>query len=436
MEVWKIALIWLVVFLVFYGSALIRYCTPARRLLRRDVRALYKHLTAILHRDRDIAEPKKILRVENALQQIKQAIDNDKENELCDIMKRYGKYEPDLPSTEKQHLKWFLDLFFFLLLIAFGARAIYFQAFQIPTGSMQPTLCGIHYVEDKEAETVSGWQKFFHRVNEAKLYGNEVIREDGEFRGLNPAKSKIPIIGNWFMPYTEVFVGNQTYYLPGTMNDMVRANPKLHQAMMMRNSALIRFEKGEVLFKGYRQSGDHLFVNRAYFGFFEPERGDIVVFHTEGLRVRGEKLSRQKQYYIKRLVGLPGDVLKIMDNKLWVKEKGAADFICVDGRFNEAFTHIYSGKGGYHGYVTPSNASFMNAEGVEYTVPERSYFMMGDNSNNSLDSRFFGAVPRENLVGKALMVWWPFTTRWGGVNKGEVEQTATKLEHFKDNFEK
>ena len=57
------------------------------------------------------------------------------------------------------------------------------------------------------------------------------------------------------------------------------------------------------------------------------------------------------------------------------------------------------------------------APGSEYVVPEDHYFMMGDNSQFSLDSRFFGAVPRENLVGKAWIVFWPFSRRWGRIDR-------------------
>ncbi|UKI33784.1 MAG: signal peptidase I [Lentisphaeria bacterium] len=158
------------------------------------------------------------------------------------------------------------------------------------------------------------------------------------------------------------------------------------------------------------------FVERFSLYLFPLRRGDIVVFNTDGLIADSRKLSDVSGfYYIKRLVGLPGDTLKIVDNVLHVKPRGEKEFRPI-AEFNPVFEKLYSGKGGYQGHLN-FMGHHLAAPGSEYVVPEDHYFMMGDNSQFSLDSRFFGAVPRENLVGKAWIVFWPFSRRWGRIDR-------------------
>lgn len=435
MATWQIVIIWIVVIALLFGHNLLDWLLPNKLKLKKNIKAQRKNLSKILQRDRDIASADKIAKVENVIQQYDLALTDGNIEALLKIDKKYGKYEPDLPSNQHFVTKSFIDLLFFLLILAFGVRALFVQAFQIPTGSMQPTLYGIHYAHTSEADKVANWQKPFRRINEAKQYGNVTIKENGTFGGVYPHKSRIPLVGNFFFPESEVYIGTQTYVLPGKINDLVRISPKLRQAIHTQGYEKVTFNKDEVLFKGYRQSGDHLFVNRMYFAFNEPKRGEILVFSTTGLTINGRPLNSTKQYYIKRLVGMPGDTLKITQDKLWVKEEGKTSFVVVDGTFHPAFNNIYSGKGGYHGYCH-LNSPFLATDEDEYVVPKDCYFMMGDNSQNSQDGRFFGAVPRKNLVGKALFIWWPFTRRWGTVDTCLPDENMIDQDHYKDNFEK
>ncbi len=160
----------------------------------------------------------------------------------------------------------------------------------------------------------------------------------------------------------------------------------------------------------------------------------MIVFNTDGLTVDGRRLADASGfYYIKRLVGLPGDTLKIVGNQLYVKPQGAKVFKKIQ-EIAPAFEKIYSGKGGYQGHLNHMGR-YLATPGEEFKLGPDRYFMMGDNSSFSLDSRFFGAVPRENLVGKAWIVFWPFTRRWGWVDRqgpidaptGEPERGTFKV---------
>ena len=120
-------------------------------------------------------------------------------------------------------------------------------------------------------------------------------------------------------------------------------------------------------------------------------------------------------YYIKRVAGLPGDTLRIRDNVLYIKPKGEKEFRRAD-EFSDSFRKICSGKGGYQGHSPLGLLAGKDGnknESVDYTVPENSYFALGDNTNNSMYSRFWGPVPHRNLIGRPLNVFWPVSRRWG-----------------------
>lgn len=122
-------------------------------------------------------------------------------------------------------------------------------------------------------------------------------------------------------------------------------------------------------------NAERLFVNKFIYRFTEPQRGDVVVFRYP---------ADESRKFIKRVIGLPGDVVAIEDGTVYVNGK--------------ALDEPYIAEKPYRGF--PASV-----------VPEGTYFVLGDNRNNSEDSRYpdVGFVPRKNIVGKAFVVWWPFT---------------------------
>ncbi|MCK5288989.1 MAG: signal peptidase I, partial [Candidatus Omnitrophica bacterium] len=114
-------------------------------------------------------------------------------------------------------------------------------------------------------------------------------------------------------------------------------------------------------------------------GFGKPKRGEVVVFVPPHDR---------KKVYIKRLVGLPGESVRIKDGNIYVDGK-----IVVDSGIAK---NIYTNQGEYA------------EEGRLVLIPEGKYFFLGDNSRHSSDSRFWGFVDEVDIVGKAIFIWWPF----------------------------
>ncbi|MBL8505649.1 signal peptidase I [Methylobacillus glycogenes] len=162
-------------------------------------------------------------------------------------------------------------------------------------------------------------------------------------------------------------------------------------------------------------AGDFILVNKFSYGlrvpilnktFFEvghPQRGDVFVFHYP---------PDPSIDYIKRVVGVPGDRIAYRDKRLTINGKPiettfADDYKYVGTGLNMIVTKRYQEQLGEkkHDILIEENGMAFDGE-VE--VPPGHYFAMGDNRDNSKDSRVWGFVPEDNLVGRAFFIWWNF----------------------------
>jgi len=110
----------------------------------------------------------------------------------------------------------------------------------------------------------------------------------------------------------------------------------------------------------------------------DPARGDVIVFIYP---------EDPKKDFIKRLVGLPGETVELKNGSIYINDKPVLGSI-----FNQIY---YYNRGDY------------GQEGKKIVVPKDSYFVLGDNSPSSKDSRYWGFVPRKSILGKALVIYWP-----------------------------
>ncbi len=301
-------------------------------------------------------------------------------------------------------IREYLDIIAVVAAVAFGIRGLWLQPFKIPTGSMQPTLFGVHYVQNDD--NFIGAKEGLPPLLNGLLFG-----ADRAYAKTVDGGRYIPehtqTTGSLFSTTTKFNIGLNQYALPGErrkVEDYANLNPRLY------------VPADKELANGYLVTGDQLFVERVSHLFFGLKRGDVVVFRTENIMGSDGRplLSNSGYYYIKRLVGLPGDTLKIADGMLYVKAADSNEFKPIT-EFSDKFGRIFSGQGGYHGYLNGRGLSVphLTSAADEFLVPEDSYFMLGDNSAGSLDSRSWGVVPRENIVGKAFFVFWPLSRRVG-----------------------
>ncbi len=126
-------------------------------------------------------------------------------------------------------------------------------------------------------------------------------------------------------------------------------------------------------------NGDKLFVNKFIYRFREPKRWEIIVFKYP---------EDPKKDFIKRVVAFEGEVIEIRNGSVYIN--GTKETAQIEIQDN-----VYYNQEPFAG------------AGQEITVPEDSYFVLGDNSLSSRDSRYWGFVPKKHLVGKAFVRWWP-----------------------------
>jgi len=125
--------------------------------------------------------------------------------------------------------------------------------------------------------------------------------------------------------------------------------------------------------------GDKIFVSRFIYRFHKPQRGDVIVFRYP---------ENPRRDFIKRLAAFGGESIEIADGK--VKINGEV----IESP--EIFQKIYYENRGAYGALD-----------AQITIPNDCYFVLGDNSSSSRDSRYWGFVPRKLLLGKAFVIWWP-----------------------------
>ena len=143
-------------------------------------------------------------------------------------------------------------------------------------------------------------------------------------------------------------------------------------------SARIRIESISML--PTLRAGDFVIVSRVAYWAGKPGRGDVIIFHYPP--------DPDREPYIKRIIGLPGDTVRVTQGKVLVND---------------------------HALIEPYISADPMYEGV-WTVPEGSLFVLGDNRNSSSDSHQWGMVPLENVIGKAEVVYWP-PTEWKLLNQ-------------------
>jgi signal peptidase I len=136
------------------------------------------------------------------------------------------------------------------------------------------------------------------------------------------------------------------------------------------------------------EPGDDFYSERISYHFRKPRRGDIVVFATKGNPLIPESASGAAPIFIQRIIGLPGDTLEMHFGDLRVN--GKSDPALAERK------------------IVPG-PSYLNADGPPVHVPLDSYFVAGDNSPNSFDSRYWGFLPAKNIKGRAWLRYWPLS---------------------------
>jgi signal peptidase I len=176
--------------------------------------------------------------------------------------------------------------------------------------------------------------------------------------------------------------------------------------------------------------GDHVFVNRIGFSpasrylgpllpYHDPKDGDIVVFLSP---------AEPGLYVVKRVMGVPGDHIHLRDGIVYRNGQALNEsYVLRNGSYNAYRDNFPAVPASDANSVTPEWRLVMasHIQGEDLVVPQDRYFVMGDNRDVSHDSRYFGCIPRENVIGRPLFIYWSFVTpadEWQKTDLGDKLQ--------------
>lgn len=347
---------------------------------------------------------------------LRRALDTWDKDESERLTKLVSVHCEPLPGFKRNPVVELAESFFVIMVVFLGIRTYYAQPFRIPTGSMQPTLNGIilHPVEEVPALPVRVW--------DALTLGSSYVDAVAE----TPKKLVNITDGlKWF-----IFSETTLHFDDGSRVAIPSASGAVIQYLMERGkitrsftgSRLGTFKAGETIIRARVDAGDMVIVNRMAYHFRRPKRGETFVFDTRGINTSqsrgGNTLNDQQAatHYIKRLCGLPGDTLFVKTPNLLIngkpgEETGIARVQRREAPYNSTGYQSISGSLNPSAWLTDRGPVSLKAEGVPPVL--REYAALGDNTVNSLDSRYWGPVHQFNVIGPASFTLWPFTWHWG-----------------------
>ena len=286
-----------------------------------------------------------------------------------------------------------VELIIVAIVLALGIRSLLSPAVQNPDGVDATDSERSHRAPDRNA-AAQYIVRAFQFVTLGRTY-EDVVNEEAtdSIESINAAKV------NPFWDGSVIRMSSGKVYRvgidPRSLEDQMHVGPGQ------------TFKKGEPIVRGYADLGDQLFVDKFSYNLLGPHRADVFVFRTNGILGIPPGPNLESEHYIKRLAGMPGDTLRIQQPKLFVNGEEATAY---------AFRRVASQQNGYTGYRNvPRDTMYLGDPNATVTIPKGSYFALGDNSANSYDSRYWGFVPWQNVVGRGMFVYWPFSSHWGFV---------------------
>jgi signal peptidase I len=350
-----------------------------------------------------------------------------------------------------------VEFFLVAAIVIFGIRAYFLQLFEIPTNSMWPTYYGMtaeNFPPGRPApgggeeilrfltlgarprEVVapaagavsalfspSGQLAYSVVDGRGWLFLPEKMKEYTFFVGGQPATVRVPIDfsdAEFNQLVIESFFGSERAFAEQWTRMWRSGRMEETEMKMDEDSGAFgtvwrlplnrNVREGEAILRFDVLTGDKLVVDRLSYNFVRPQPGSAMVFRTGNNPAIGAAAGHPEgmdEYYVKRLVGLPGDVIEIRQPVLYRNGRPITGADAFD--LNARRVGLYRG---YFNKTAADGARYL-LKGESLTVPARSFLGLGDNSNNSLDGRYWGFVPEKDLVGRPLFIHYPFTRRWG-----------------------
>lgn len=388
----------------------------------KQAKLLRKGVKKFLHYKEDLISPENMEAIEQHMVDFEAAVaTKDKETIKADAKKLTTACEKAVKPSTSPGLRENLEVIFVAIVIAIGIRSYFVQPFRIPTGSMQPTLNGViaklHDPTSGAFEKPGFIGKFGQKVSEGRNYVDLTIPAGAEIDEIK----EVTVLK--FFTWTKIFYKDpkmepeSVYVSKKTLLDPVgNGGFGLEEKLRLVNKPRLEYAdvKGErlkahrplnepITIQGYFDTGDQVLVDKVSYHFRRPNRGEVFVFSTRDIHgITSPLPPGHSQHYIKRLVAVPNDLMEIKEDggPLWINGELAEE---------EGIRRVSENEN-YGGYTLDRQRNMFNLQQLE----DRQYMALGDNSANSADSRTWGPVKEENLVGPAMMVYWPFE-HWGKI---------------------
>ena len=347
-----------------------------------------------------------------------------------------------------------VEFFLIAAIVILGIRTYFVQPFKIPTNSMWPTYYGMtaeNLPPGTPAPNLAG-QLFRFVAYGAKRFTMTAPRDgeisvplfingdtvsvaytvkDGRSWGVFPAKVREytfyvggePVsvrVPDDYSKFDDIAFGT-LFPDKAALNAQIRRAESSGEIEQM----LVKLDDGkDDLYRAYRVplgksaragepilrfdilAGDQLFADRFSFNFVRPTVGQGFVFRTDNIPDIARTYGAQ--YFIKRLIGVPGDRIEIREPVIYRNGAPITGSVAFD--LNARKVSPYKG----YGNATHEDPRYSQLyKGDTITVPAHGYLALGDNSHDSFDGRFWGYVPEKDVIGRPLFIYFPFTRRWG-----------------------
>lgn len=389
--------------------------TPSwRRSARETIAALSRHVNY----NRHCLDEKVIANCEAHKSGLQAALLNWDKEECGRLVKLVEVQSDAMPGFKRHAVVEMVESFFVIMVIFLGLRTYYVQPFRIPTGSMQPSLNGIilHPVDEIPGPLQQAWDM----IRLGSAYVEATAETPKAITNIEDHPKYL-----LFTETTLTFNDGSKVNIPsakGAVIEYLRQQGKIAETPAgMRMSS---YRPGETIIRARVDAGDMILVNRVAYHFRQPKRGETFVFDTRGINTSSQqsipvRINDQQDgtHYIKRLCGLPGDELRIespylLVNKAKAQEETIARVAAGRAPYNKVGYQQISALDYPRAYMVGSNTVFLNKTS---DPAMREYAALGDNTTNSLDSRYWGPVRQFNIIGPACFSLWPFTSHWGNI---------------------